>query len=164
MKVRFYSICNCENLLIVFEFPDTFHSWWLKTILHVWFSTCRLNLCSAETEALSKELFSLFLDDIEHRLLLLGINSDIFVIRMTKEYYKLSVCLMCSLDKGILGTDCELSSVLWEHVFSSTCTVEALASMVKYIRSELQYLDSQNENDILQGRVYFRLPLPALYL
>lgn len=53
--------------------PDTFMSWFFLTHLHVWMAMVRLQAAGDDGVVLSKELYEVFWEDVEHRIRLTGV-------------------------------------------------------------------------------------------
>lgn len=134
--------------------PDTFNSWFMKVHLHVWMTYIRLGSIEGGNY-LRKELHDVFVEDIEHRVRLLGVGDAFWVSKTVSSYTGMMNGLYCAYDDGLVGEDTVLSGALWRNYFNKSCDMERLSALVGYVRREIHVTENIQDSEIMQGRIKF---------
>uniref|UniRef100_A0A8C5LHX1 Ubiquinol-cytochrome c reductase complex assembly factor 1 n=1 Tax=Jaculus jaculus TaxID=51337 RepID=A0A8C5LHX1_JACJA len=113
------------------QMPDTFNSWFLITLLHVWMCLVRMKQEGRSGKYMCRIIVHFMWEDVEQRGRVMG---------------------------GILSDDHGLAAALWRTFFNQKCEdPRQLELLVEYVRKQMQYLDSINGEDLLlTGEVSWR--------
>uniref|UniRef100_A0A8C7B7F7 Ubiquinol-cytochrome c reductase complex assembly factor 1 n=1 Tax=Neovison vison TaxID=452646 RepID=A0A8C7B7F7_NEOVI len=139
------------------QMPDTFNSWFLITLLHVWMCLVRMKQEGRSGKYMCRIIVHFMWEDVEQRGRVMGVNSYILkknMILMTNNFY----AAILGYDEGILSDDHGLAAALWRTFFNQKCEdPRQLELLVEYVRKQMQYLDSMNGEDLLlTGEVSWR--------
>ncbi|KAM7126288.1 ubiquinol-cytochrome c reductase complex assembly factor 1 isoform 3-T3 [Molossus nigricans] len=133
--LRMYTSCvkktDFEEFFLRCQMPDTFNSWFLITLLHVWMCLVRMKQEGRTGKYMCRVIVHFMWEDVEHRGRVMG---------------------------GILSDDHGLAAALWRTFFNQKCEdPRQLELLVEYVRKQIQYLDSMNGEDLLlTGEVSWR--------
>uniref|UniRef100_A0A8D2CWH9 Ubiquinol-cytochrome c reductase complex assembly factor 1 n=1 Tax=Sciurus vulgaris TaxID=55149 RepID=A0A8D2CWH9_SCIVU len=139
------------------QMPDTFNSWFLITLLHVWMCLVRMKQEGRSGKYMCRIIVHFMWEDVEQRGRVMGVNSYVLkknMILMTNNFY----AAILGYDEGILSDDHGLAAALWRTFFNQKCEdPRQLELLVEYVRKQMQYLDSMNGEDLLlTGEVNWR--------
>uniref|UniRef100_A0A8C2W3J2 Ubiquinol-cytochrome c reductase complex assembly factor 1 n=1 Tax=Chinchilla lanigera TaxID=34839 RepID=A0A8C2W3J2_CHILA len=139
------------------QMPDTFNSWFLITLLHVWMCLVRMKQEGRSGKYMCRIIVHFMWEDVEQRGRVMGVNPYILkknMILMTNNFY----AAILGYDEGILSDDHGLAAALWRTFFNQKCEdPRQLELLVEYVRKQMQYLDSINGEDLLlTGEVSWR--------
>uniref|UniRef100_H0UZU2 Ubiquinol-cytochrome c reductase complex assembly factor 1 n=1 Tax=Cavia porcellus TaxID=10141 RepID=H0UZU2_CAVPO len=139
------------------QMPDTFNSWFLITLLHVWMCLVRMKQEGRSGKYMCQIIVHFMWEDVEQRGRIMGVNPYILkknMILMTNSFY----AAILGYDEGILSDDHGLAAALWRTFFNQKCEdPRQLELLVEYVRKQMQYLDSMNGEDLLlTGEVSWR--------
>ncbi|KAF6285065.1 ubiquinol-cytochrome c reductase complex assembly factor 1 [Rhinolophus ferrumequinum] len=139
------------------EMPDTFNSWFLITLLHVWMCLVRMKQEGRSGKYMCRVIVHFMWEDVEQRGRVMGVNPYILkknMMVMTNNFY----AAILGYDEGILSDDHGLAAALWRTFFNQKCEdPRQLELLVEYVRKQIQYLDSMNGEDLLlTGEVSWR--------
>uniref|UniRef100_A0A8C8UMM7 Ubiquinol-cytochrome c reductase complex assembly factor 1 n=1 Tax=Peromyscus maniculatus bairdii TaxID=230844 RepID=A0A8C8UMM7_PERMB len=139
------------------QMPDTFNSWFLITLLHVWMCLVRMKQEGRTGKYMCRIIVHFMWEDVEQRGRVMGVNSYILkknMALMTNNFY----AAILGYDEGILSDDRGLAAALWRTFFNQKCEdPRQLELLVEYVRKQMQYLDSMNGEDLLlTGEVRWR--------
>ncbi|XP_036273386.1 ubiquinol-cytochrome-c reductase complex assembly factor 1 isoform X2 [Pipistrellus kuhlii] len=133
--LRMYTSCvkktDFEEFFLRCQMPDTFNSWFLITLLHVWMCLVRMKQEGRTGKYMCRIIVHFMWEDVEQRGRVMG---------------------------GILSDDHGLAAALWRTFFNQKCEdPRQLELLVEYVRKQIQYLDSMNGEDLLlTGEVSWR--------
>ncbi|XP_058142958.1 ubiquinol-cytochrome c reductase complex assembly factor 1 isoform X2 [Dasypus novemcinctus] len=133
--LRMYTNCvektDFEEFFLRCQMPDTFNSWFLITLLHVWMCLVRMKQEGRSGKYMCHIIVHFMWEDVEQRGRVMG---------------------------GILSDDHGLAAALWRTFFDQKCDdPRQLELLVEYVRKQMQYLDSMNGEDLLlTGEVSWR--------
>ncbi|XP_059561962.1 ubiquinol-cytochrome-c reductase complex assembly factor 1 isoform X2 [Myotis daubentonii] len=133
--LRMYTSCvkktDFEEFFLRCRMPDTFNSWFLITLLHVWMCLVRMKQEGRTGKYMCRIIVHFMWEDVEQRGRVMG---------------------------GILSDDHGLAAALWRTFFNQKCEdPRQLELLVEYVRKQIQYLDSMNGEDLLlTGEVSWR--------
>uniref|UniRef100_A0A8C6GCG1 Ubiquinol-cytochrome c reductase complex assembly factor 1 n=1 Tax=Mus spicilegus TaxID=10103 RepID=A0A8C6GCG1_MUSSI len=133
--LRMYTSCvektDFEEFFLRCQMPDTFNSWFLITLLHVWMCLVRMKQEGRTGKYMCRIIVHFMWEDVEQRGRVMG---------------------------GILSDDHGLAAALWRTFFNQKCEdPRQLELLVEYVRKQMQYLDSMNGEDLLlTGEVRWR--------
>uniref|UniRef100_A0A8C8UP49 Ubiquinol-cytochrome c reductase complex assembly factor 1 n=1 Tax=Peromyscus maniculatus bairdii TaxID=230844 RepID=A0A8C8UP49_PERMB len=133
--LRMYTSCvektDFEEFFLRCQMPDTFNSWFLITLLHVWMCLVRMKQEGRTGKYMCRIIVHFMWEDVEQRGRVMG---------------------------GILSDDRGLAAALWRTFFNQKCEdPRQLELLVEYVRKQMQYLDSMNGEDLLlTGEVRWR--------
>uniref|UniRef100_G3T995 Ubiquinol-cytochrome c reductase complex assembly factor 1 n=2 Tax=Loxodonta africana TaxID=9785 RepID=G3T995_LOXAF len=159
--LRMYTSCvektDFEEFFRRCQIPDTFNSWFLITLLHVWMCLVRMKQEGRSGKYMCHIIVHFMWQDVEQRSKVMGVNPYILkknMIFMTDSFY----AAVLGYDEGILSDDHALAAALWRSLFSRKCEdPRHLELLVEYVRKQMQYLDSMNGEDLLlTGEVSWR--------
>ncbi|XP_008696380.1 ubiquinol-cytochrome-c reductase complex assembly factor 1 isoform X2 [Ursus americanus] len=159
--LRMYTSCvektDFEEFFLRCQMPDTFNSWFLITLLHVWMCLVRMKQEGRSGKYMCRIIVHFMWEDVEQRGRVMGVNSYILkknMILMTNNFY----AAILGYDEGILSDDHGLAAALWRTFFNQKCEdPRHLELLVEYVRKQMQYLDSMNGEDLLlTGEVSWR--------
>lgn len=159
--LRMYTSCvektDFEEFFLRCQMPDTFNSWFLITLLHVWMCLVRMKQEGRSGKYMCRIIVHFMWEDVEQRGRVMGVNSYILkknMILMTNNFY----AAILGYDEGILSDDRGLAAALWRAFFNQKCEdPRQLELLVEYVRKQMQYLDSMNGEDLLlTGEVSWR--------
>uniref|UniRef100_A0ABI7ZZX1 Ubiquinol-cytochrome c chaperone domain-containing protein n=1 Tax=Felis catus TaxID=9685 RepID=A0ABI7ZZX1_FELCA len=159
--LRMYTSCvektDFEEFFLRCQMPDTFNSWFLITLLHVWMCLVRMKQEGRSGKYMCRIIVHFMWEDVEQRGRVMGVNSYILkknMILMTNNFY----AAILGYDEGILSDDHGLAAALWRTFFNQKCEdPRQLELLVEYVRKQMQYLDSMNGEDLLlTGEVSWR--------
>ncbi|XP_069351503.1 ubiquinol-cytochrome c reductase complex assembly factor 1 isoform X1 [Eulemur rufifrons] len=159
--LRMYTSCvektDFEEFFLRCQMPDTFNSWFLITLLHVWMCLVRMKQEGRTGKYMCRIIVHFMWEDVEQRGRVMGVNSYILkknMIIMTNNFY----AAILGYDEGILSDDHGLAAALWRTFFNQKCEdPRQLELLVEYVRKQMQYLDSMNGEDLLlTGEVSWR--------
>uniref|UniRef100_A0A8C4L8N4 Ubiquinol-cytochrome c reductase complex assembly factor 1 n=1 Tax=Equus asinus TaxID=9793 RepID=A0A8C4L8N4_EQUAS len=179
--LRMYTSCvektDFEEFFLRCQMPDTFNSWFLITLLHVWMCLVRMKQEGRSGKYMCRIIVHFMWEDVEQRGRVMGVNSYILkknMILMTNNFY----AAILGYDEGLLSDDHGLAAALWRTFFNQKCEdPRHLELLVEYVRKQMQYLDSMNGEDLLltgevrglreawrvfQGKKRPRVPQPHL--
>ncbi|XP_001626102.3 ubiquinol-cytochrome-c reductase complex assembly factor 1 [Nematostella vectensis] len=151
---------NYEDFFRACGMPDTFQSWFLINQLHIWMCLVRLKREGKDGQYLYRKLVSIMWQDVEARMKIMG-QIDSTVVReslheLVQEFYG----LIFAYDEGLLSHDRVLAAALWRNMFHDNRTdAVQLASMVEYVRRQVQHLDGLDSKEILETGQITWLPL-----
>ncbi|EDO34002.1 predicted protein [Nematostella vectensis] len=151
---------NYEDFFRACGMPDTFQSWFLINQLHIWMCLVRLKPEGKDGQYLYRKLVSIMWQDVEARMKIMG-QIDSTVVReslheLVQEFYG----LIFAYDEGLLSHDRVLAAALWRNMFHDNRTdAVQLASMVEYVRRQVQHLDGLDSKEILETGQITWLPL-----
>uniref|UniRef100_A0A7N4P918 Ubiquinol-cytochrome c reductase complex assembly factor 1 n=1 Tax=Sarcophilus harrisii TaxID=9305 RepID=A0A7N4P918_SARHA len=139
------------------QMPDTFNSWFLITLLHVWMCLVRMKQEGRSGNYMCRIIVHFMWEDVEQRGRVMGVNSYILkknMLIMTNSFY----AGILGYDEGILSDDHGLAAAIWRTFFNQKCEdPRQLELLVEYVRKQMQYLDSMNgEELLLTGEVTWR--------
>uniref|UniRef100_A0A8C6AGW5 Ubiquinol-cytochrome c reductase complex assembly factor 1 n=1 Tax=Monodon monoceros TaxID=40151 RepID=A0A8C6AGW5_MONMO len=139
------------------QMPDTFNSWFLITLLHVWMCLVRMKQEGRSGKYMCRIIVHFMWEDVEQRGRIMGVNSYILkknMMLMTNNFY----VAILGYDEGVLSDDRGLAAALWRTFFNQKCEdPRQLELLVEYVRKQIQYLDSMNGEDLLlTGEVSWR--------
>ncbi|XP_036758360.2 ubiquinol-cytochrome-c reductase complex assembly factor 1 isoform X1 [Manis pentadactyla] len=159
--LRMYTNCvektDFEEFFLRCQMPDTFNSWFLVTLLHVWMCLVRMKQEGRSGKYMCRVIVHFMWEDVEQRGRVMGVNSYILkknMMFMTNNFY----AAILGYDEGILSDDHGLAAALWRTFFNHECEdPRQLELLVEYVRKQMQYLDSMNGEDLLlTGEVSWR--------
>ncbi|ELW69593.1 Ubiquinol-cytochrome c reductase complex chaperone CBP3 like protein [Tupaia chinensis] len=182
--LRMYTSCvektDFEEFFLRCQMPDTFNSWFLVTLLHVWMCLVRMKQEGRSGKYMCRIIVHFMWEDVEQRGRVMGalgslaagvksqqacgmcmvmklVNSYILkknMMFMTNNFY----AAILGYDEGILSDDHGLAAALWRTFFNQKCEdPRQLELLVEYVRKQMQYLDSMNGEDLLlTGEVSWR--------
>lgn len=159
--LRMYTSCvektDFEEFFLRCQMPDTFNSWFLITLLHVWMCLVRMKQEGRTGKYMCRIIVHFMWEDVEQRGRVMGVNSYILkknMALMTNNFY----AAILGYDEGILSDDHGLAAALWRTFFNQKCEdPRQLELLVEYVRKQMQYLDSMNGEDLLlTGEVRWR--------
>ncbi|XP_036101293.1 ubiquinol-cytochrome-c reductase complex assembly factor 1 isoform X2 [Molossus molossus] len=159
--LRMYTSCvkktDFEEFFLRCQMPDTFNSWFLITLLHVWMCLVRMKQEGRTGKYMCRVIVHFMWEDVEHRGRVMGVNPYILkknMMVMTNNFY----AAILGYDEGILSDDHGLAAALWRTFFNQKCEdPRQLELLVEYVRKQIQYLDSMNGEDLLlTGEVSWR--------
>ncbi|XP_068843398.1 ubiquinol-cytochrome c reductase complex assembly factor 1 isoform X1 [Capricornis sumatraensis] len=159
--LRMYTSCvektDFEEFFLRCQMPDTFNSWFLITLLHVWMCLVRMKQEGRSGKYMCRIIVHFMWEDVEQRGRIMGVNSYILkknMMLMTNNFY----AAILGYDEGILSDDRGLAAALWRTFFNQKCEdPRQLELLVEYVRKQIQYLDSMNGEDLLlTGEVSWR--------
>lgn len=159
--LRMYTSCvektDFEEFFLRCQMPDTFNSWFLITLLHVWMCLVRMKQEGRTGKYMCRIIVHFMWEDVEQRGRVMGVNSYILkknMALMTNNFY----AAVLGYDEGILSDDHGLAAALWRTFFNQKCEdPRQLELLVEYVRKQMQYLDSMNGEDLLlTGEVRWR--------
>ncbi|XP_075419832.1 ubiquinol-cytochrome c reductase complex assembly factor 1 isoform X2 [Tenrec ecaudatus] len=159
--LRMYTSCvektDFEEFFLRCQIPDTFNSWFLITLLHVWMCLVRMKQEGRSGKYMCRIIVHFMWEDVEQRGKVMGVNPYILkknMVLMTNSFY----AAILGYDEGILSDDHGLAAALWRTFFNQKCEdPRHLALLVEYVRKQIQYLDSMNGEDLLlTGEVSWR--------
>nr|XP_055122651.1 ubiquinol-cytochrome-c reductase complex assembly factor 1 isoform X3 [Symphalangus syndactylus] len=133
--LRMYTSCvektDFEEFFLRCQMPDTFNSWFLITLLHVWMCLVRMKQEGRSGKYMCRIIVHFMWEDVQQRGRVMG---------------------------GILSDDHGLAAALWRTFFNRKCEdPRHLELLVEYVRKQIQYLDSMNGEDLLlTGEVSWR--------
>uniref|UniRef100_A0A8C2SBS6 Ubiquinol-cytochrome c reductase complex assembly factor 1 n=1 Tax=Capra hircus TaxID=9925 RepID=A0A8C2SBS6_CAPHI len=157
--LRMYTSCvektDFEEFFLRCQMPDTFNSWFLITLLHVWMCLVRMKQEGRSGKYMCRIIVHFMWEDVEQRGRIMGVNSYILkknMMLMTNNFY----AAILGYDEGILSDDRGLAAALWRTFFNQKCEdPRQLELLVEYVRKQIQYLDSMNGEDLLlTGEVF----------
>uniref|UniRef100_A0A2K5WI62 Ubiquinol-cytochrome c reductase complex assembly factor 1 n=1 Tax=Macaca fascicularis TaxID=9541 RepID=A0A2K5WI62_MACFA len=124
------------------QMPDTFNSWFLITLLHVWMCLVRMKQEGRSGKYMCRIIVHFMWEDVQQRGRVMGVSEP----------------LLCCMFQGILSDDHGLAAALWRTFFNGKCEdPRHLELLVEYVRKQMQYLDSMNGEDLLlTGEVSWR--------
>ncbi|KAF6089743.1 ubiquinol-cytochrome c reductase complex assembly factor 1 [Phyllostomus discolor] len=139
------------------QMPDTFNSWFLITLLHVWMCLVRMKQEGRTGKYMCRIIVHFMWEDVEQRGRVMGVNPYILkknMMIMTNNFY----AAILGYDEGLLSDDHGLAAALWRMFFNQKCEdPRQLELLVEYVRKQIQYLDSMNGEDLLlTGEVSWR--------
>lgn len=150
-----------EEFFRACKMPDTFQSWFYVMQLHMWMLLVRLRVEGRYGKNISHKMVEIMWQDVEQRVKLIGVEDSSERRESMEEFAQQFFGLIIAYDEGLLGHDRVLASALWRNLFYNKhdTDAESLSALVGYVRKQVQYLETQNSNDILlQGKVRW-LPL-----
>ncbi|XP_061065115.1 ubiquinol-cytochrome c reductase complex assembly factor 1 isoform X2 [Eubalaena glacialis] len=159
--LRMYTSCvektDFEEFFLRCQMPDTFNSWFLITLLHVWMCLVRMKQEGRSGKYMCRIIVHFMWEDVEQRGRIMGVNSYILkknMMLMTNNFY----VAILGYDEGVLSDDRGLAAALWRTFFNQKCEdPQQLELLVEYVRKQIQYLDSMNGEDLLlTGEVSWR--------
>ncbi|XP_056678114.1 ubiquinol-cytochrome-c reductase complex assembly factor 1 [Monodelphis domestica] len=159
--LRMYTSCvektDFEEFFLRCQMPDTFNSWFLITLLHVWMCLVRMKQEGRSGNYMCRIIVHFMWEDVEQRGRVMGVNSYVLkknMLLMTNSFY----AGILGYDEGILSDDRGLAAALWRTFFNQKCDdPRQLELLVEYVRKQMQYLDSINgEELLLTGEVSWR--------
>ncbi|XP_040837509.1 ubiquinol-cytochrome-c reductase complex assembly factor 1 isoform X3 [Ochotona curzoniae] len=159
--LRMYTSCvektDFEEFFLRCQMPDTFNSWFLITLLHVWMCLVRMKQEGRSGKYMCRIIVHFMWEDVEQRGRVMGVNPYILkknMILMTNNFY----AAILGYDEGILSDDRGLAAALWRTFFNQKCEdPRQLELLVEYVRKQMQYLDSMSGEDLLlTGEVSWR--------
>ncbi|XP_059561964.1 ubiquinol-cytochrome-c reductase complex assembly factor 1 isoform X4 [Myotis daubentonii] len=159
--LRMYTSCvkktDFEEFFLRCRMPDTFNSWFLITLLHVWMCLVRMKQEGRTGKYMCRIIVHFMWEDVEQRGRVMGVNPYILkknMMVMTNNFY----AAILGYDEGILSDDHGLAAALWRTFFNQKCEdPRQLELLVEYVRKQIQYLDSMNGEDLLlTGEVSWR--------
>ncbi|XP_051835150.1 ubiquinol-cytochrome-c reductase complex assembly factor 1 [Antechinus flavipes] len=159
--LRMYTSCvektDFEEFFLRCQMPDTFNSWFLITLLHVWMCLVRMKQEGRSGNYMCRIIVHFMWEDVEQRGRVMGVNSYILkknMLIMTNSFY----AGILGYDEGILSDDHGLAAAIWRTFFNQKCEdPRQLELLVEYVRKQMQYLDSMNgEELLLTGEVTWR--------
>ncbi|XP_023570620.1 ubiquinol-cytochrome-c reductase complex assembly factor 1 isoform X2 [Octodon degus] len=159
--LRMYTSCvektDFEEFFLRCQMPDTFNSWFLITLLHVWMCLVRMKQEGRSGKYMCRIIVHFMWEDVEQRGRVMGVNPYILkknMILMTNNFY----AAILGYDEGILSDDHGLAAALWRTFFNQKCEdPRQLELLVEYVRKQMQYLDSMSGEDLLlTGEVSWR--------
>ncbi|XP_053456221.1 ubiquinol-cytochrome-c reductase complex assembly factor 1-like [Nycticebus coucang] len=122
--LRMYTSCvektDFEEFFLRCQMPDTFNSWFLITLLHVWMCLVRMKQEGRSGKYMCRIIVHFMWEDVEQRGRVMGINSYILkknMILMTNNFY----AAILGYDEGILSDDHGLAAALWRTFFNQKC-------------------------------------------
>ncbi|KAI8967636.1 ubiquinol-cytochrome C chaperone-domain-containing protein [Mycotypha africana] len=149
---------NRDFFINVCKLPDNFQTWFSVTHLHIWMMMVHLRT-HEHGKRYMQEVVNRFFEDIEDRIIDLGINQQRLITNYIKDYIAQCHGSVQAFDEGMCKDDTVLAAALWRNVLSpsvaTTATVEAnnLALLVRYVRAQLQNMDQYK--DVMEGHVDF---------
>ncbi|XP_038606216.1 ubiquinol-cytochrome-c reductase complex assembly factor 1 isoform X2 [Tachyglossus aculeatus] len=159
--LRMYTSCvertDFEEFFLRCQMPDTFNSWFLITLLHVWMCLVRMKQEGRAGKYMCRTIVHFMWEDVEQRGRVMGVNSYLLkksMLVMTDSFY----ASVLGYDEGILSDDHGLAAALWRAFFNQKCEdPRQLELLVEYVRKQVQYLDSMSGEDLLlTGEVIWR--------
>ncbi|KAF9429669.1 Protein cbp3, mitochondrial [Entomortierella beljakovae] len=141
---------------------DNFQTWFSVTHLHVWLLMVRIR-AEKHGKVFQQQLVNHFFHDIEDRM---RYNHKISSGRIIKTYMHDFLAQfhgsVLAYDEGMCKDDPIMAAALWRNLFTSTGTPEQIATLVNYVRRELQVLDNVSSEEFLESKVLFSTHAPAL--
>ncbi|KAL3311692.1 hypothetical protein Ciccas_009728 [Cichlidogyrus casuarinus] len=140
--------------------PDTFHTWYNITLLHIWLLFIRLRSEGSEGHLLREIVVKVLWDDLNSRMRAFKIMRKRHVQILHSKV--LMSGSMLAYDEGILrNSDSALAAAIWRNFFyaKDDVTAQELAIVVDYVRKNIQHLMDQTQEDLIgRGELSF-LPL-----
>ncbi|KAF9199819.1 Protein cbp3, mitochondrial [Haplosporangium sp. Z 27] len=142
--------------------PDNFQTWFSVTHLHVWLLMVRIR-AEKHGKVFQQQLVNHFFHDIEDRM---RYNHKISSGRIISTYMHDFLAQfhggVLAYDEGMCKDDPIMAAALWRNLFTSSGTPAQIATLVDYVRKELQVLDNIPSDDFLESRALFGTQAPAL--
>jgi len=147
----FYTVCGVA---------DTFDGRFDMISLHMILVIRRMKHDVDQTRKLSQELFDFMFEDFDLNLRELGIG-DMGVLHRVKKMTKAFYGRLESYDRGLENKkDEQLSAALKRNLFRENEVSHAnLLTITKYVREQMDYLDTVSISNFLKGEIQFN---PAL--
>ncbi|CAG8461524.1 4305_t:CDS:2 [Diversispora eburnea] len=156
-----YQLCarqleaNREFYIDGCKLPDSFQTWFSITLLHVWMLMVRFR-AEKDGKVYMQQLVNHLFDDAEWRMREIhGITSGRIITQYLKDYLAQFHGGVISYDEGLCKNDPVLAAALWRNVLVTEGSARSIASLVNYVRHELQSLDRTPYKEITQGRIIF---------
>uniref|UniRef100_A0A8C5LFQ6 Ubiquinol-cytochrome c reductase complex assembly factor 1 n=1 Tax=Jaculus jaculus TaxID=51337 RepID=A0A8C5LFQ6_JACJA len=155
--LRMYTSCvektDFEEFFLRCQMPDTFNSWFLITLLHVWMCLVRMKQEGRSGKYMCRIIVHFMWEDVEQRGRVMGVSAG-----QRNNFYSLLKGYSNKETLGILSDDHGLAAALWRTFFNQKCEdPRQLELLVEYVRKQMQYLDSINGEDLLlTGEVSWR--------
>ncbi|KAL6046829.1 hypothetical protein STEG23_005102, partial [Scotinomys teguina] len=138
--LRMYTSCvektDFEEFFLRCQMPDTFNSWFLITLLHVWMCLVRMKQEGRTGKYMCRIIVNFMWEDVEQRGRVMGVNSYILkknMAFMTNNFY----AAILGYDEGILSDDRGLAAALWRTFFNQKCEdPRQLELLVEYVRKQ----------------------------
>ncbi|EGW02772.1 Ubiquinol-cytochrome c reductase complex chaperone CBP3-like [Cricetulus griseus] len=139
--LRMYTSCvektDFEEFFQRCQMPDTFNSWFLITLLHVWMCLVRMKQEGRSGKYMCRIIVHFMWEDVEQRGRVMGVNSYILkknMAYMTNSFY----ASILGYDEGILSDDRGLAAALWRTFFNQKCEdPRQLELLVEYVRKQI---------------------------
>ncbi|XP_014241906.1 ubiquinol-cytochrome-c reductase complex assembly factor 1 [Cimex lectularius] len=142
-----------DTFTIEMNLPDTFHTWFVITELHVWMLMARLMVEGEEGKFARNCLVEALWQDVSARAKNLGQEHPSIIRKQIIILNEEFQAALVSYDEGLLGEDRVLANALWRRFFDRSCdNVVLLEAMVKYVRQTMFLLDRMNIEDLLFKR------------
>ncbi|KAK3825323.1 MAG: ubiquinol-cytochrome C chaperone-domain-containing protein [Benniella sp.] len=142
--------------------PDNFQTWFSVTHLHVWLLMVRIR-AEKNGKVFQQQLVNHFFHDIEDRM---RYNHKISSQRIINTYMHDFLAQfhggVLAYDEGMCKDDPIMAAALWRNLFTSSGSPARIATLVDYVRKELQVLDNMSSEDFLESRHLFGTQAPAL--
>ncbi|KAF9426705.1 Protein cbp3, mitochondrial [Podila epigama] len=158
---RFYEICALQFKekrsfwMDTCGLPDNFQTWFSVTHLHVWLLMVRIR-AENHGKVFQQQLVNHFFHDIEDRM---RYNHKISSGRIITTYMHDFLAQfhggVLAYDEGMCKDDPIMAAALWRNLFTSSGSPDQIATLVDYVRKELQVLDTMPSEDFLEARVLF---------
>nr|XP_002130025.1 ubiquinol-cytochrome-c reductase complex assembly factor 1 [Ciona intestinalis] len=133
---------------------NSFNMWMHVVYLHLWCLFVRLRQEGRDGEILMSAMTRMLWFDVTERLKKIEeeSNQSLTIQKRMKEYYNLLYASFSLFDEGILGSDAQLASSLWNLVYSNNPNdIEAwhLESLLHYVRFTISCIDEISFNTIV---------------
>lgn len=155
---------NYEEIFKACSLPDSFQSWFLIAHLHVWLFMVRLKREGPDGEYLIRQVVSTFWYDVEHRMRAMEVYSSLGASRNFRELVQQFYGLTLAYEEGLLSSDKHLAAAFWRNmVFDREETdPRRLATMVEYVRRQVQHMDTQDSEAIMNNGTISLVPFSKI--
>lgn len=148
-----------------FEMPDTFASWFVVMELHVYILAARVFKRDSVGLHARDMLTDCFWEDVQYRCSRLG---DAALAHRKKQLCMLGMQFQAAFygyDEGVQSNDKVLAAIVWRRFFGFQCDdAEKIERLVKYIRIQLDYLNSLTFEDIVFNQQVLTIPLREVHI
>ncbi|KAI8867890.1 hypothetical protein GQ42DRAFT_164508 [Ramicandelaber brevisporus] len=152
--------------------PDTFHSWFIISHLHMWMMMVRLRI-EPEGKALNQEIVNALFGVLEDKMRDAGVTSTSIIDRTSRDLLQVHGGCILAYDEALTrGSDSILATALWRNLYGCAglegapkdantpekCNVQMLADLVKYVRVQMANLEKTPIETIRNGAFSFESP------
>ncbi|KAK9505677.1 hypothetical protein O3M35_009672 [Rhynocoris fuscipes] len=154
-----------HSFLKEFRMPDTFHSWFLVTELHVWMLMSMLMAEPKYGRYIRNSMVEAMWSDVSARAKKLCNEQPSLIKSQIHELSEEFQAALVNYDEGLLSNDTVLAGAIWRRFLmrSQSCSAQDLEVMVKYIRKSMLLLDQWNIEVFLKEKTIKWTPLKDIY-
>jgi len=137
---------------------DDFRTRFQLQSLHVWLVLARLRTEGERGRALSQNMFDIFWEDLESKLVDQGFKF-LEIAKFTKEFQQTFYAAAHAYDVGLVNGDAVMAGALYAHLFGGEGSVEQLAQAAAYVRREMAVLGAiDSELFVCEGQTGWAPP------